>query len=739
MKPDGLYVSQVYRWDRNSGGSTKLTAEYIDVPYARVIPNGEKYLKVGTSLNSIVKELPKEDAAVFQPFGILSVAVIPIFINGIFWGFTIFGDLRNERNFDSNIIEMMRSASFLFANALIRSEEAEKERKATQKQMDILKSMLNGLDTTICVTVPETGEILFINDSLKKQYGIEGDKTGQLCYKIFQDGMAERCDFCPHYKLKNEPTAVVEWEQLEPLINKTKRKTARLIDWPGGVKAHMEVAIDITAMKQAQAEAEHQAHLLHTVNQMLVILLESHTESFENDILRSMKIIADSVRVDRMYIWKNFVRNEKLYCSQVYEWSEGVASQKDYKLAKEALYSDVVPDWEERLSNGDCINGIVREMSDYEKAALGPQGILSILIVPIFIKNQFWGFVGFDDCHNERMFSDKEKIILISASHIIATALSRNDMERETTEKNELVRIIIEASPIGFAMFDDNMRVFDCNNTMINILEAPKQYFMDRFSDFFPEYQPDGRKSVEKAGEIMKYTFENEIVMTYEWVHKKLNGELIPCEITLTHAIHNGKRIGLVYLYDLSKVRNLEKNIKQLEKEVDKIYYDSLTGIYNRRYFDENLKHILKILSRSKGVISILMVDVDFFKDYNDTYGHGAGDKCLKIVAETLKNTIMRSDDFVARYGGEEFIIVLPNTDENGARLLARNMLRNVRNCNIPHSNSDVAEYVTISIGVATGIAENVNNWEDLVKSADEMLYKSKRNGRNGYSFISIC
>jgi diguanylate cyclase (GGDEF)-like protein/PAS domain S-box-containing protein len=487
-------------------------------------------------------------------------------------------------------------------------------------------------------------------------------------------------------------------------------------------------------IKQMMNEIKHQTNLLHTVNQVSAILLESHNESFERDMLHSMKIIANVVQADRMYIWKNFIRDEKLYCSQIYEWSEGVDSQKDNKLAVETMYSEIVPDWEDRLSKGDCINGIVRKMSDYEKAALSPQGILSILVVPIFIKNQFWGFVGFDDCHNERIFSDKEEIILISASQIIATALIRNNMERETAEKNELVSIIVDTSPVGLAMFGENARIFNCNNAMVNMFGVSKQCYIERFLEFSPEYQPDGKKSSEKVKEMMKYTFEKKRMKTYEWVHKKLDGELIPCEVTLTHAIHNGKQIGLVYVYDLRNVRNLENNIKLLEKEVDKIYYDPLTSIYNRRYFDENLKRIIKLLSRSKGIISLLMVDIDFFKNYNDTYGHGEGDKCLKVIAETLKNSITRSEDFVARYGGEEFVIVLPNTDENGARLLAEKILKNIRNCNIPHSASNVAGCVTISIGVATGIAEYISNVEDLVKSADEMLYESKRTGRNRYS-----
>jgi diguanylate cyclase (GGDEF)-like protein len=175
-----------------------------------------------------------------------------------------------------------------------------------------------------------------------------------------------------------------------------------------------------------------------------------------------------------------------------------------------------------------------------------------------------------------------------------------------------------------------------------------------------------------------------------------------------------------------------------ITKMLDNVNYDALTGIFSRRYFDENLIRLMKILSRSSSTLSLMMIDIDFFKNYNDTYGHNEGDKCLKAVAKALTDGITRSDDFVARYGGEEFVVVLPNTEEIGARLIANKLLENVRNRNIPHTNSAAADHVTVSIGVTTGNVGSMQIGEEYVKRADEMLYKSKNNGRNRYNFESL-
>jgi len=165
---------------------------------------------------------------------------------------------------------------------------------------------------------------------------------------------------------------------------------------------------------------------------------------------------------------------------------------------------------------------------------------------------------------------------------------------------------------------------------------------------------------------------------------------------------------------------------------------DPLTGIYNRRYLDGSLKKIIRLHSRTGGRLSLLMIDIDYFKRYNDTYGHDAGDDCLGLVTGVFSQCVIRDEDFIARYGGEEFVAVLPNTDENGARLVAERILEKTRECNIPHGKSDIAAYVTVSIGGTSGIINHLQHGSDYIKAADKALYESKHSGRNRYTFRKL-
>jgi len=161
---------------------------------------------------------------------------------------------------------------------------------------------------------------------------------------------------------------------------------------------------------------------------------------------------------------------------------------------------------------------------------------------------------------------------------------------------------------------------------------------------------------------------------------------------------------------------------------------DPLTGIANRRRFDLTLEHEWKRAIRMQGFLAIIMIDIDYFKQFNDTYGHGAGDECLKKVAQALDKVCEREIDLVARYGGEEFVAVLPGTDLDGAMTVAKMMKDCIIALEIPHGGNSIGACISISLGVSSNSNQTLEAPQTLLKQADDALYKAKRNGRNQYS-----
>ena len=179
-------------------------------------------------------------------------------------------------------------------------------------------------------------------------------------------------------------------------------------------------------------------------------------------------------------------------------------------------------------------------------------------------------------------------------------------------------------------------------------------------------------------------------------------------------------------------VETSTREIESINRELVSLSrMDSLTGLANRRYFDTKLKQELKRHSRSKSPLSLILIDVDYFKKYNDTYGHVAGDECLKIIGKIIKQTISRPDDLAARFGGEEFICILSNTGREGALFLAEKILQEIRDKKVPHEASEISPYLSISLGVETIYCDKVTLASSLLRTCDTLLYRAKEKGRN--------
>jgi diguanylate cyclase (GGDEF)-like protein len=184
-----------------------------------------------------------------------------------------------------------------------------------------------------------------------------------------------------------------------------------------------------------------------------------------------------------------------------------------------------------------------------------------------------------------------------------------------------------------------------------------------------------------------------------------------------------------------SKNIELRKKINDLELENQRLLNlsqnDALTGIPNRRRFDEYLGIEWMRERRAISYLSLLIIDIDYFKEYNDHYGHLEGDRCLLQVANALKRSLKRPGDFLARYGGDEFVAVLPHTDLAGALSMAEEMRRRVEDIGIIHQYSRASDAVSITLGVATIIPSEQITIESFIHMADLALYQAKKRGRN--------
>lgn len=217
-------------------------------------------------------------------------------------------------------------------------------------------------------------------------------------------------------------------------------------------------------------------------------------------------------------------------------------------------------------------------------------------------------------------------------------------------------------------------------------------------------------------------------------INKTKDGSLIHCDWYNTTLIDNsGKVYGVASLaLDISNQVKYHEMQNERNKNLEIMsYIDGLTSIANRRSFDYCLEKEWSRALRNKTSLSFLIADIDYFKDYNDFYGHTAGDKCLRKIGETINISLKRSADKAFRYGGEEFACILPETDIDGALTIAKTIQDSINGLEMIHENSTVNSYVTLSIGVSTFVPTKEHSSQDLVNLADKRLYDAKKSGRN--------
>ena len=277
---------------------------------------------------------------------------------------------------------------------------------------------------------------------------------------------------------------------------------------------------------------------------------------------------------------------------------------------------------------------------------------------------------------------------------------------------------------------------------------SPKEFCNADPHWFINCFHPDDRHLCYDIANRFVNLNDNEVLSTeYRFRHK--NGEwrwLNTREVVFARDANGSPTQILGSVEDINTRKEAEVMLRQqaegerlINEELQRLAtLDGLTQIANRRRFDEYLESEWQRLKREQLSLSLILLDVDFFKLYNDTYGHLGGDDCLRQLASALKNIVKRPADLVARYGGEEFTIILPNTEIQGAIYVAQTIRQAVRDLAIPHAQSRVCDRVTVSLGVVSIVPNSEISPPDLINAADKALYVAKQQGRDRVHAVSV-
>lgn len=298
---------------------------------------------------------------------------------------------------------------------------------------------------------------------------------------------------------------------------------------------------------------------------------------------------------------------------------------------------------------------------------------------------------------------------------------------------------VLHAMSIGAIVLDDACRVLVWNSWMARHSghEAAAVLDQDFFAPF-PELQ--GRRIESAVRQALRDNFPAVLSQSlhkapftlYSSAASRANGELMQQAVAVTPlAVPGAPRLCLIQITDVSVAVARERLLRDQALELrSQTFSDGLTGIANRRHFNVAMEKEVRRAKRAGTPLSLLMIDIDCFKAYNDQYGHQQGDECLIKVAGALAQMLQRPLDLIARYGGEEFAVILPDMDDKQSARLAEAMRQVIVGMQLPHAKSEHAQYVTISIGLATHTGD-VGDIAVLVGAADRALYSAKRAGRN--------
>lgn len=383
--------------------------------------------------------------------------------------------------------------------------------------------------------------------------------------------------------------------------------------------------------------------------------------------------------------------------------------------------------------------------------------ITALLEIPICRRGEIIGVLCCEQYYSPRVWQAAEKSFMVSAALLIDLALSYVDQNQKNQtlnkQKRQLSLAIIERQQTEKA-WQESQRfiqgILDASSNIlyVNDFASGTNYYVNGYMESILGYKPDeiqqlGAQFIEKlahtediaaihlARQKLAQASGGDIIETeYRLRHKLGHWRWLLCRETIFEWNQDGTPSQL--LGTATDITVHKENTEALEQQNEKLtalaMVDSLTQVANRRAFDEFLHDAW--VARNHTPLTLILCDIDYFKRYNDTYGHQQGDDCLKLVAQALQKAVKRQPDLVARYGGEEFAVVLPNTALSGAQHVAQAIQNTIHDLEIEHSLSEASDYLTVSLGIATVDSTATGSPQTLIAAADQGLYQAKAEGR---------
>lgn len=322
--------------------------------------------------------------------------------------------------------------------------------------------------------------------------------------------------------------------------------------------------------------------------------------------------------------------------------------------------------------------------------------------------------------------------------------------EKKLLEKQTMYAALLETMGDGLITMQPNGNIESMNSAAERLLDYKRRELVGKkFNLLIADKEIAQSDDFSLQEYIDEQTAGNSDSHWEVWMRNRDGGE-VPARISIRSMIIDDKSIFICVLSNIADIKEMEEALLQLNKQLShtneqleqSVITDSLTGLYNRRHFDATFSKELARATRQSTPLSLLIVDIDFFKQYNDRYGHLLGDDCLSRVGNCMNQLFKRSGDLPSRYGGEEFVIVLPGCDGLDLQERAETLRTAIEGLRMPHAGSGVSDVVTVSIGSVTYRPMNnevvAPKARELFKEADKALYRAKENGRNRVEFAGV-